>query len=211
MVRHYSIILLFLFCPLHLALAGGSVYSANGLGEPLVLGGARIVGLGGGGLALADTQGANFSNPALVALIPGAQVAFGGNLGIWSTQRGDETDTDAEAGWQLFHLCFSVSPIWKMGLAVVPTRRMDVRTFQWDQYAYKVYEERTRNVGGEAEAQFLTGLRLSEKVSFGVAIGYAFRRLERWTTIDFSSSDWRDAEFHFDDTWRSWVPTVGVL
>jgi hypothetical protein len=212
LVRHYSVILLLLW-PFCLAIAGGSIYSANGLGETLVLGSARTVGLGGGGLALADTQGANFSNPALVALIPNTQVALGGRLAFWSTTSGGQTDADAESGWELFQLCFPVSPVWKVGLCLVPTRRMDVRTFRSAEFAqeYQAYEERIRNAGGEAEAQFVTGVHVSRLFSCGLTVGYAFRRLERWTTVDFSSSDWQDAEFHFDDSWHSWIVTAGAL
>lgn len=211
MVRYSSIVVLLLIGSSYLAWAGGSIYSANGLGETLVLGGTRIVGLGGGGLALADSHGANFSNPALVALIPRTQVRLGGRLAFWSTTSGGETDADAEAGWQAFHLCFPLTPIWKFGFGFVPMRRMDVRTFEWREFEYEPYEERVKSTGGETIAQFVSGLRFSQQFSFGVAVGYAFRRQERWTMIEFESSDWQDAEFHFDDSWRAWMVTIGAL
>jgi hypothetical protein len=211
LVPHRLLILLLLVGPWHLVHAGGSIYSANGLGEPLIVGGARIVGLGGGGLALADSHGANFSNPALVALIPRTEARLGGRLAFWSTTSAGETDADAEAGWQAFQLCFPLTPIWKFGLGFVPVRRMDVRTYEWRVYEHQVYEERMRFAGGETVAQILNGFRFSPQLSLGVAVGYAFRRQERWTTIDFSPTDWQDAEFHFDDTWRGWMVTIGAL
>lgn len=211
MVRYYSIAVLLLLSFPHFVQAGGSVYGANGLGETLVAGGARVIGLGGGGLALADSHGANFSNPALLALVPGAQVRLGGHLAYWSTKSGGITDADAEIEWQSFYLAFPLTSAWKVGFGLLPVRRMDVRTFGWQELANQSYEERIRFYGGEAEAQFVSGLTISPHFSAGLAIGYAFRRSERWTTVDFVSSDWQDAEFHFDDTWRGWAVTLGAL
>lgn len=211
MVRYSSIVILLLIGAWSLLWAGGSIYSENGLGEALPLGGTRIDGLAGGGLALADSFGANFSNPATIALVPRTQVRLGGRVVFWSVSKDQETDLDAESGWQAFHLCFPLTPIWKFGFGLVPTRRMDVRTFEWQEIESQNYEKRVRSTGGEAEVQMINGLQFSPRLSVGVAIGYVFRRYERWTSIDFISSQWKDAEFHFDDTWRGWVTTIGVL
>ncbi len=211
MVRYSTIIILLFIGSWTLAWAGGSIYGANGLGETLPPGGTRAAGLAAGGLALADSQGANFSNPALLGLIERTQVRLGGRMAFWSTTSAGETDADADAGIQEFYLCFPLSSIWKFGFGFIPMRQMDIRTFEWKTTGAQTYEERTRSSGGEAEVQIVNAFKFSPRFSIGVAVGYAFRRYERWTIIDFQSSDWQDAEFHFDDSWRGWATTIGLV
>ncbi|RPH93212.1 hypothetical protein EHM69_10875, partial [candidate division KSB1 bacterium] len=114
----YRIILFVLaavLCIVPGALAGGSVFSANNLGEQCVGGGVRAQGLGGGGFALLDSLSFNTTNPALSALLPRTTLRMSGQIGLWSTTGLDgRKDTDGEFQWQDLCVYFPVTHIWKI-------------------------------------------------------------------------------------------------
>jgi hypothetical protein len=209
------------------ALAGGSVFAPNGLGEQLTGGGARVQGLGGGGIALAESLSFNSQNPALAVFAPRTIFRVGGELGIWSTMADGRTETDAEFLWKDFALYLPVTRTWRVGLGAAPTRHMDLRTFALRSATFKkrtdtgdtvvsivACEERNVWQGSAVDWRVDNAFRLGERWALGVSAVYTTLRNERERTLDMEQvvarSYYFDTKYSEAERFSGWSVVGGL-
>ena len=204
--------------------AGGSVFAPNGLGEQLTGGGARVQGLGGGGIALADSLSFNTQNPALAAFAPRTIFRVGGELGLWSTTADGRTETDAEVLWKDFAIYWPVTRAWRVGLGAAPTRHMDLHTFGLHTAVFPqpgggaasevIYEERNVWQGSAVDWRVDNAIRLGERGALGVSAVYTALRNERERILDMEEvvarSYYFDTEYHETERFNGWSVVGGL-
>lgn len=197
--------------------AGGSIFSGNGLGEPLIQGGARAVGLAGGGLGLIDSLSFNTQNPSLAAFSKSALFRMSGRLGVWTVAADGESDSDAEANWSDFTLYLPVTSKYKIGLGVEAATRVDLRTFTMREAAFQnsdsvaTYEERAVWNGGTTDIRLDNAYRINDRFAVGLALAYSFVNLDRDITLDFESSDYQNAAYYQTARFKGWWTKIGFL
>ncbi|MFZ5434044.1 MAG: hypothetical protein ACOZB3_09755 [Calditrichota bacterium] len=202
------------------AWAGGSIFSANGVGEQSTTGGARAAGLGGGGYGLADSISFNSSNPALAAFLKRTSVRMCGQIGFWHTTGVNNSDADAEFSWKDFRLYFPITNRWKLGFGAEPTQQTDLNTFAqrtaiFGDTSTVHYEQRDVWVGSTVELRIDNALQLSEKAALGIGAVYIIHR-SSWThTLDFDAisgtSHYIDAAYRNTETFRGWTADLGAF
>jgi hypothetical protein len=197
--------------------AGGSIFSANGIGEHVVGGGARVLGLGGGGFGLADSMSFNSENPALTAFVRKTTARISGQFGYWQTKSGGQKDSDGEVTWKEFRLYFPLTSKWKLGLGAEPTRRMDIQTYDRRTGVYHgvstdtvTYERRIFWSGSGMDVRIENAYRISEDFAVGLSLAYSFLRNQRETALLFdSSSTYRSLLYTDLASYRDWWISVG--
>ena len=198
------------------AFAGGSIFSANGLGDPQIQGGTRAVGLAGGGFGLADTISFNSSNPALAAFSKSALFRMSGQLGVWTTDANGKSDNDGEVAWSDFILFLPVTSKYKIGLGVEAAARADLRTFTMRDAAFAnsdsvaSYEERAVWSGGTTDIWLNNAYRISDRFTLGVTVAYSFVNIDRDIILDFESSDYQNAAYYQTARFKGWWTKIGV-
>ncbi|MBK6909857.1 MAG: hypothetical protein IPK53_17230 [bacterium] len=190
------------------AWAGGSVFGPQPMGDPMVRGGVRAVGLGGAGLAMWDSLGMHTDNAAAMSGITGAVLRAGIFSGLYSVDDGELTDTDSEFGWQAFRLMLNVHRRYKMSIGIDPVSHTDFRTFGQDSLAfnsdsgtvYENFESRKVWLGSATDIRWDHAVTLSKKLSLGATIAFASSYLEANHALDFpttgSSGGARDVLYH---------------
>jgi hypothetical protein len=195
------------------AFAGGSVFSANGIGEQQVGGGVRTLALGGGGFALRDSMSFNSLNPGLVAFAPRTTMRMAGEVGFWNTTSNGTTDSDGEMSWRDIRLYMPLTSRWKIGAGVEPTRRQDLHTIGDLSAVFpdtaQRYEERVTWSGSTVDVKFDNAYRFSDRLGLGVSVIYSVLHNERSAIVDFESSSFQDARFNETNTFRGWALAVG--
>ncbi|MBU1920296.1 hypothetical protein KKG66_05585 [bacterium] len=215
--RTLQLISLLLFIGHVSAFAGGSIFSGNGLGEPQIQGGARAVGLAGGGLGLVDSMAFNTSNPSLAAFSRSALFRMSGQLGVWTVKSDGETDSDGEIAWSDFTVFLPVTGKYKIGLGVEAATRVDLRTFTPREAVFTgsdsvaAYEERAVWNGGTTDIRLVNAYRLSDRLAVGLTLAYSFVNLNRDITLDFESSDYQNAAYYQTARFKGWWTKVGFL
>lgn len=206
------------------AVAGGSIFSANGVGEELADGGIRAQGLAGGGYGWSDSAGFNTANPALAAFLTRSSLRVGGQIGFWTTMADGRTDADAEFIWKDFALYFPVSQRWVIGLGASPRRQMDIKTFtprravftnkDSDTVSTVDYEERNVWRGSTVDLRLDNAFRIHDRLAIGLSLQYVVLRNERRRTLDFptvvSNDYYFDAAYRESEVFRGWSPVLGI-
>ncbi len=189
-------LLLTLLIVTQLSFAGGSIFGTQATGDPTVTGGVRSVGLGGAGLAIWDSVGMHSDNPAAAAYMTGAMLRAGLHTGLYSVSGQSDSDSDSEFGWQTFWLYLNVHPRYKMGLAIEPIGRSDVRTFTQDSLAfptdtgivYHRFENRNVWLGSNTNIRWNHSLKLTNNIALGATAGFLTSYHEVQQTLDFPST-----------------------
>jgi hypothetical protein len=202
--------------------AGGSVFAPNGVGEQLTGGGARVQGLAGGGIALADSLSFNSENPALAAFAPRTIFRGGGEFGVWSTMSGDRTETDTEFLWKDVALYLPMTRSWRLGLGAAPTRYMDLRTYALHSASFiepvgasvVAYEERNIWQGSGVDWRVDNSFRVGNCCALGVSAVYTTLRIERTRTLDMEELVYRsyyfDTEYSEAERFSGWSAVGGL-
>lgn len=208
------------------AAIAGSVFSTNGIGDPLVGGGTRVQGLGGGGFGLADSMGFNLDNPALGAFVPRTQIRLAGQLGIWQTQADGKSDVDEDYQWQNVYLFFPVYRTWRLGLGAEPKTSMNLHTIATHRAIFHdpgradtsqiLYEERDTWKGGGTDLRIDNSVKLSDRAAVGLSVSYLVMRNGLTHRLDLPPYDWEnsatpyvDAEYTDHETFRGWSAMIG--
>jgi hypothetical protein len=204
-----------------------SIFSVNGIGEPLAGGGARIQGLGGGGLGLADSMGFNLDNPALGAYVTRTQVRLGGQIGLWQTQANGKSDADDDYQWQNVYLFFPVSRTWRIGLGAEPKSSMNLFTISSQPAVFHdpggrdtsvvQYEARNTWKGGGADLRIDNSFRLGSKGAVGLSLSYLVLRNDQIHSLDLPPYAWdslqtipyNDAAYTAYESFRGWSAAIG--
>lgn len=213
--RTAVIAVMFVFVTAGAVFGGGSVFSANGVGEEQVGGGTRALGLGGGAFGLKDTMSFNAMNPALFAFAPRTAMRIGGHVAFWNTTSNGLTDSDGEMAWKDLGLILPLSKRWKLGLGLQPTRRQDVHTIAVRSASFpgdttdRAYEERLTWSGSTVDVRLDNAYRFSERFSLGVAAIYSILHDERTAILDFEDTDFRDVRYNETTTFRGWSFSLG--
>ena len=165
------------------------MFSGNGVGEPIVGGGTRAQGFGGGGFGLADSMGFNSDNPALAAFSRRVLLRMSGQFGLWSTSSSGQKDTDSEFLWKDFFVYFPVLRTWRIGLGAVPQTHMDLRLFQnrvgiFQDTSSAItdtvhYEEQDSWQGSRVDLHFDNSVLVSDRLALGLSSAYILERNER--------------------------------
>jgi hypothetical protein len=195
--RNLALIALLLAAISAPVMAGGSVFSGNGVGEQLVGGGTRAQGLGGGGLGLADSMSFNSDNPALSAYSVRTLLRMAGQVGVWETSANGRKDSDGEFVWQDFFVYFPVLKSWRMGLGAVPRNHMDLRLFENRTAIFQDtahtrsdtvhFEEQDAWQGSRVDLRFENSVKVSDKLAVGLSTAYILLRNERDRTLALPS------------------------
>jgi hypothetical protein len=220
--RTYSLIaaaiLLFIFVPTS-ALADGSIFSANGVGEEIVTGGSRAQGLGGGAFALKDSISFNLRNPALAAFCNRTIFSASGEVTFWNTAASGQTSADAQFIWKDFALFFPATKFWRIGLGAQPALRAGVRTFsdetaQYDDTTRVHYRETDDWNGSAVDLQLHNAFLLNSRLAAGVTLSYTVQRntRTRLLTLDNigSGSYYLDTQYSESETFRALAPEFGL-
>jgi hypothetical protein len=209
-------------------LRAGSIFSANGIGEELVGGGARTQGLAGGGMALADSMSFNTRNPALAAFLTHTTLRMGGEVGWWTTTDVlNRKDTDSEFLWRDFALYFPLTRAWKIGLGAEPTLQMDALTIRQDSAVFHPvfhdtlvgdlvagrYELRSHYRGSATNLRLDNAWKVSDKFALGLSTQYILLRNERSRNLNMPEiqpgSYYFNVNYDESQTFRGWSFTLG--
>jgi len=200
--------------------AGGSIFSANSVGEQMVAGGTRAAGLGGGGYGLSDSIAFNSENPALAAFVTKATFRVAGQFGYWQSSSGGRNDTDGETVWKDLRLYLPMSSKWRLGFGAEPRERVDLNTFgdhaaMFGDTSLVHYEERNVWQGGNIELRIDNAFLLGERAAVGVGMVYSILDNSSTHTLDFDNvsetSYYRDAAYGQTETYRGWTADVGAF
>jgi hypothetical protein len=173
------------------AMAGGSIFSGNGIGEQVVGGGTRAQGLAGGAFGFADSMSFNSENPALSAFTERTLLRMSGQVGIYETSSAGMKDTDGEFLWNDFRIYFPVMKMWRLGLGATPRNQQDLKLFANHTAIFSGasldtvhYEERDVWTGGRTDLMLDNSFRLSEKLAVGLSTGYILLHNDRTRMLD---------------------------
>jgi long-subunit fatty acid transport protein len=196
--------------------AGGSIFGGNGLGEPQIAGGARAIGLAGGGLGLRDSISFNTNNPALCAFARTSLYSMSGKLGIWSVKADGETERDGEYSWGDLNLFLPVTGRYKIGLGVVPSMKADLKTFmprtaEFSNSDTAAYEERIVWKGGTTDIHLDNAYRVNDRLSVGLTVAYSFTNMNRDVTLDFTEKDQLNAAWYETALFKGWWTKIGFF
>jgi hypothetical protein len=201
------------------AMAGGSIFSANGNGEQVVGGGTRAQGLGGGAFGLADSMAFNTENPALAAFARRTVFRASGEATAWTTHSGGRRESDTDFQWKDFCLYFPVSSRWVVGAGAQPTRLMDLRTFDSLDAAFANegtlgYQRRDGFRGSSVEIRVDNAYRVNDRFGLGLSVAYALQRYEHDRTFAFpvieNQSYYRSLSYAETQTYRAWSARLGA-
>jgi len=195
------------------AFAAGSIFSGLadfGLWQTFTS--SRATGFGGAGLALPDSIGLNFMNPASLAAIQKTRVSIGGYL--TSTQMKDPYGVDSEDWAQFDH--FGIAIVLRSGLGlgfyVTPASRVDYR-YNWQSEAGGVNFTETRSgSGGLSRAGLSLGWKFSQWGKIGLGGAAMFGQVEE-SRISYTTQSGYDPYIEFLNTqqWLSFTGTFGLL
>ncbi len=213
------VLLVMLGFSLTAAFAGGSMFSANGVGEQQVGGGVRALGLGGGGFGLLDTMSFNSMNPGLIAFVPRATMRMSGYLGFWNTTSNGQTDSDGEMSWKEIRLYVPLTNRWKVGAGIEPKQRQDIHTIGIRSGTFtdpvdstqdiETYEERITWSGSTVDLRFDNAYRITDRFGLGISAIYTIMHNDRTSILDFADEDFRSNRFEQTQTFRRWSFAVG--
>jgi hypothetical protein len=203
------------------AYAGGSVFSANGVGEQVTTGGVRAEGVGGGLFGLKDSVSFSSTNPALAAFARRTSIRMGGTVGFWSTTADGETDADAETIWRDFALYVPVMPKWVSGFVFEPQRKMDLKLFTrktayfdapvGEGYTEQQYEERSAWAGSTIALRFNNAYKFTDCAAIGLSLNYLLEHNELTQKLDFDTAGYRDVSYDQIQNYRGWSATLGLF
>ena len=202
------------------AVAGGSIFSGNGIGEPVVGGGTRAEGLGGGAFGLADSMSFNSDNPALSAFTEHTLLRMAGQVGIFETSSAGMKDTDGQFVWQDFRVYFPVMKRWRLGIGATPRTQQDLKLFANRTAIFGSaagdtvpYEDRDAWTGGRTDLMIDNAFRLSDKLAVGLSTGYIILRNDRTRLLDMPTVDpynyYLPVSFDESETFRGFTFILG--
>jgi|GEM_PF-2085178 long-subunit fatty acid transport protein len=188
--------------------ANGSIYSLRGFGVLYHRVSGRVAGMGGAGLAMADTTHLNWLNPAALTLVRKVQVSaefFYQNLSISNGRQSFYTNY---ANFHGFMGAFSVGYGIGIGFGIFPYSKIDYRFEDRSEFEGNDFYRVISGRGGLNRASISVGFTPVSFLRVGAGFGYLFGKVDDelrilyirpdfWDSYDQVRSKYSGANAHF--------------
>ncbi len=172
-----------------------SVFSGQGIGEIRTVPGARIEALGGGGIALWDSLLLSTANPALPANIKQTRIAVSGGYRWINVKDNTTSDPRDYADFQGAAIAVPIYRGWALSVSIDPYSIARSSWFWQREFNGAAYEEQFKISGGFARGLLGVAFPITEKLLLGGGTRFLFGSVDQELTINFLTTQNRDAQY----------------
>ena len=172
-----------------------SVFSGQGIGEIRPVPGARLEALGGGGIALWDSLMLSTANPALPATIKQTRMSVSGGYRWINVEDNTTSDPRDYAEFQGAAIAVPIYRGWALSASIDPYSIARSSWYWLREFSGDTYEEQFKISGGFARGLLGIAFPVTDKLLLGGGTRFLFGSVDQELTINFLTTQNRDAKY----------------